>query len=66
MAWTELAAMLVANAMIVLLIALLGTLGIVTGEWIVPAIGASLTIFVTRPFRPSRTEMRDLAAGRWP
>lgn len=64
MAWIELAAMLAANATILLLIALWGVLGVVTAD--VDCAGmAVLTALVTAPFHLSWARVRDLAAGRW-
>lgn len=72
MAWTELAAMLAANAMILLLIALPGTLGVALGAagnhtGAVDCAGmAMLTALVTYPMHLSWARVRALAAGRWP
>lgn len=64
-AWIELAAMLAANAMILLLIALWGVLGVVTAD--VDCAGmAVFTALVTAPFHLSWGRVRELAAGRWP
>ena len=71
MAWTELAAMVAANAAIVLLIVLLGTLGVVLGiggnpTGAVDCAGmALLAALVTYPFHLSWAKARALAAGGW-
>lgn len=72
MAWTALAAIATGHAMIVLLIALWGALGVglgLSGDATGALDCAGLALFtalVALPFRVSRHDMRALAAGRWP
>ena len=72
MAWTELAAMVIANAAILLLIVSLGVLGVALGAsghgvGAIDCAGmALLTALVTYPFHLSWIKTRALAAGRWP